>query len=170
MWVLLLIKTTEPVLPSVKLLVECVLPQGRRWAGEKHRHCTCAFSTYAGPWPKMMSFKLSRLLVWSPVILSTSPFSCKQSFHGLVSLCHIKECVRKTYHCVLRMGREYLPSNQRHQDKLMVSGDRRLCLWLSVLPWTVSILRAVVVAFLPLPPLAPSQGSFVKSLAPQCPQ
>lgn len=62
------------------------------------------------------------------------------------------------------MGREYLPSNRRHQDKLMESGDSQLCLWLSVLPWTVSILRAVVVAFLPLPPLAPSQGSFVKSL------
>lgn len=162
MWVLLLIKTAEPVLPSsVQLLVKCALPQGRRWAGEKHRYWilgVSAFSTSAGPWPKMMSFKLSRLLVWSPMILSTSPFSCKQSFHDFVSLCHIKECVRKTYRCVLRIGREYLPSNQRHQDKLMVSGDSQLCLWLSVLPWTVSIWRAVVVAVLPLPLLAPSKA------------
>ena len=118
MWVLLLIKTAEPVLPSsVQLLVKCALPQGRRWAGEKHRYWilgVSAFSTSAGPWPKMMSFKLSRLLVWSPMILSTSPFSCKQSFHDFVSLCHIKECVRKTYRCVLREVHGSRIAEQRH--------------------------------------------------------
>lgn len=64
------------------------------------------------------------------MVLSASRVLCKQSFYGFVSLCHINELVRKTYHCVLRIERECLPvfvwsqpSNQRYHDKLMASRD-----------------------------------------------
>lgn len=123
-----------------------------------------ALSTSACPWPKLISFKLSRPLVWRPMILSTGPFSYKQSFHGFVSLCPIKEHLRKTCHCALRMSGERLPSNQRRQDKLMVSGDSQLWWWLCCNGlW--AFFRAMVIVFFRLPPLAPSQGSFLKHLA-----
>ena len=122
-----------------------------------------ALSTSACPWPKLISFKLPRPLVWRPMILSTGPFSYKQSFHGFVSLCHIKEHLRKTSHCALRMRRERLPSNQRRQDKLMVSGDSQLWWWLSVLPWAVSVFRAMVLVLFPPPTSRPLPRLFFES-------
>lgn len=78
--------------------------------------------------PKLVFFKLLRPLLWHPVILSTSPISYKKLFQGFVSLCNIKEHLRETYPCVLRMERECLPSNHRPQDKLMGSRHSQMVL------------------------------------------
>lgn len=144
---------------SVKLQRECVLLKDMRRAGKENGLWILGpipFSLLPDPdsGPNLISFKPPRPLVWRPMIFVQSPISCKQSFHGFISLSHIKKHLRKTCHCVLRRDGSVFLLTRGLKTSRWYLGTASQCLWMPVLP------LAVTVAYFPLQPLAPSQDDF----------
>lgn len=148
---------------SVKLQRECVLPKDTGWGNKKYGLWILGpipFSLLPGSdsGPNLISFKLPRPLVWCPMIFVQSPISCKQSFHGFISLSHIKKHLRKTYHCVLRRDGSVFLLTRGLKTSQWYLGTASQCLWILVLS------LAVIVAYFPLQPLTPSQDDFFWSI------
>lgn len=114
--------------------------------------------------PKLIIFRPPEPLVWSPVIFVHKSISSQPSLHGFLNS-HIKEHLRKTYHCVLRMERSIFLLTRGLKRSWWHLGTATWCLWMSV-----SIFRLVIVAHFPFQPFTSLEGSFLRYLAPECTQ